>query len=96
VALWCSVGHWNAWFDALVYINSESKIVLQLLLRRLIQQMTLLAEQMNRYEAVEQRPLPAEAVKAAITILTVGPIILVYPFLQRYFVKGIFVGSLKG
>ena len=96
VALWCSVGHWNAWFDALIYINSESKIVLQLLLRRLIQQMTLLSEQINRFEIIERKPLPTEAVKAAITILTIGPIILLYPFLQRYFVKGILVGSLKG
>jgi putative aldouronate transport system permease protein len=96
VALWCSVGHWNAWFDALIYINSESKIVLQLLLRRLIQQMTLLAEQINNFELIERKPLPTEAVKAAITILTIGPIILLYPFLQRHFVKGIFVGSLKG
>ena len=58
--------------------------------------MTLLSEQINRFEIIERKPLPTEAVKAAITILTIGPIILLYPFLQRYFVKGILVGSLKG
>jgi putative aldouronate transport system permease protein len=97
VALWTAVGHWNAWFDALIYLNTESKIVLQLLLRRLMQEMTLLAEQMNRFGALdEKRELPSEGVKAAITILTIGPIVAAYPFLQKYFIKGIFMGSLKG
>lgn len=96
IALWAAVGHWNSWFDALIYLKSESKIVLQLLLRRLIQEMTLMAEQMKEFKSIEQDELPSEAVKAAITILTIGPIILLYPFLQKYFIKGIFMGSLKG
>jgi putative aldouronate transport system permease protein len=96
VALWSAVGHWNAWFDALIYLKSENKIVLQLLLRRLIQEMTLLSEQMNSFMAIEKTELPSAAVKAAITILTIGPIIIAYPFLQKHFIKGIFLGSLKG
>lgn len=96
VALWTSVGHWNAWFDALIYINSESKVVLQLLLRRMLQEMTILGEQTNRFELIEHKELPQAAVKAAVTMLTIGPIVLMYPFLQRHFVKGILVGSLKG
>jgi len=97
IALWTAVGHWNSWFDALIYMKSESKIVLQLLLRRLIQEMTLLAEQMNRFNALdERRELPSEGGKAAITILTIGPIVAAYPFLQKHFIKGIFMGSLKG
>jgi len=96
VALWTAVGHWNAWFDALIYLKSENKIVLQLLLRRLIQEMTLLSEQMNSFMAIEKTELPSAAVKAAITILTIGPIIVAYPFLQKHFIKGIFLGSLKG
>ena len=48
------------------------------------------------HEMLDQRQLPTEAVKAATTILTIGPIVLVYPFIQKYFIKGIFVGSLKG
>jgi putative aldouronate transport system permease protein len=96
IALWAAVGHWNSWFDALIYLKSESKIVLQLLLRRLIQEMTLMAERMEKFTNIEKNELPSEAVKAAITILTIGPIILLYPFLQKYFIKGIFMGSLKG
>jgi len=98
VALWAAVGHWNAWFDALVYIRSDSKVVLQLLLRRMIVEAEerfrrmLLTFQLE--EDVEELPMPA--VKAAVTLLTIGPIILVYPFIQRYFIRGILVGSLKG
>ena len=96
VALWKGVYHWNAWFDAWIYIRSESKIVLQLLLRRLLQDIAQTMERLKAFRVEEDQPLPTEAVKAAISLLTIGPIILVYPFLQRYFVKGIFIGSLKG
>ena len=97
IALWTMVLHWNSWFDALIYLRDESKIVLQLLLRRL-----LLAEQATLDRIREfggpidaEDRLPSEAVKAATTLITIGPIILVYPLLQRYFIKGIFLGSLK-
>jgi len=96
VALWVAVGHWNAWFDALIYINSEKKLVLQLLLRRLIQEMTLLSDPMNSFMASENTRIPSEGVKSAIVILTIGPIVALYPFLQKYFIKGVFMGSLKG
>lgn len=96
VALWVAVGHWNAWFDALIYINTEKKLVLQLLLRRLIQEMTLLSQPMNEFMASENTRIPSEGVKAAIVMLTIGPIVALYPFLQKYFIKGVFMGSLKG
>ena len=97
IALWIAVWHWNQWFDALIYLSSERKIVLQLLLRRMIQQMTQLQnEQMQQYMELQEVELPTQSVRAAITILTIGPIIFFYPFLQKYFVKGIFLGSLKG
>ena len=96
VALWTAVWHWNSWFDALIYLKSESKIVLQLLLRRLIQETTLLRDALGNFIERDRIELPTEAVKAAVTVLTIGPIIFLYPFLQRYFIKGIFLGSLKG
>jgi putative aldouronate transport system permease protein len=97
IALWIAVWHWNQWFDALIYLSSERKIVLQLLLRRMIQQMTAMQNaEMQQYMALEEVELPTESVRAAITIITIGPIIFFYPFLQKYFVKGIFLGSLKG
>jgi len=100
IFLWSAVAHWNAWFDWLVYMRSDSKIVLQMILRRLLmKQMQILAAIMEFGSAgdLEQlSELPSEAVKAATTLITIGPIILLYPFLQRYFIKGIFIGSLKG
>lgn len=97
IALWVAVAHWNAWFDALIYINDERKLVLQLILRRMVQQMTFEQQaQLERFMVLEQEELPTEAVKAAVVMLTIGPIVLFYPFLQKYFVKGVLLGSLKG
>ena len=97
IALWTAVGHWNAWFDAMIYIRSESKVVLQLLLQRLIQMVqTATSTNVERWADLEDVELPTEAVKAAIIVITIGPIVLFYPFLQKYFIKGIFLGSLKG
>ena len=97
VALWTAVGHWNEWFNALIYMRSESKDVLQLILRRML--MTLDLEDNNalsEFRLEREVELPSEALKAAVTMLTIGPIVLLYPFLQKYFIKGVFVGSLKG
>ena len=95
VALWAAVGHWNAWFDALIYIRSKNKEVLQLVLQRMMNLLNFMKE----LEEVELKLLievPSEAAQAATVLITIGPIILVYPFVQRYFVKGIMIGSLKG
>jgi putative aldouronate transport system permease protein len=98
IALWIAVGHWNAWFDALIYIRSEQKVVLQILLRRLYEEMDVfgIGNRMESFMMDEKIDLPTESVKAAIIVLTIGPIIMVYPFLQKHFVKGVFMGSLKG
>jgi putative aldouronate transport system permease protein len=96
IALWSAVNHWNRWFDALLYIRSDSKIVLQLLLRRLIQEMMTVSDALENFQKIDKVSVPIPSVRAAITILTIGPIILVYPFIQKYFVKGVFIGSLKG
>ena len=55
-----------------------------------------MTEHMDRFADAENLEMPSYAVQAAVTILTIGPIILVYPFIQKYFIKGIFIGSLKG
>lgn len=91
LALWTAVGHWNAWFDSMLYMQDQSKIVLQLFLRRLV--ISAEGDPMLPLPTNEQAP---EMVKAAIIMFTALPILMVYPFLQRFFVKGIMVGSLKG
>ena len=97
IALWSAVFHWNEGFHALIFINDESKLVLQLILRR----MMLLLTSDELFDMLDWQDLagiilPTKAVRAAVMILTIGPIVAVYPFLQRHLIKGIFVGGLKG
>ncbi|WP_233354832.1 carbohydrate ABC transporter permease [Paenibacillus sp. JZ16] len=91
LALWAAVAHWNNWFDAMLYMQDKTKITLQLLLRRLV--IANMADPMMPVPTEEEDP---EMVKAAIIMFTALPILVVYPFLQRYFVKGVMVGSIKG
>lgn len=97
IALWTMVGHWNAWFDAMIYINSNDKQVLQTMLRKIMHtsndETLVAARQALGIGLTDANP---ETLKAAFIFLTIGPIVLVYPFLQKYFVKGIMIGSLKG
>ncbi len=93
--LWSAVFHWNEWFHALLFVKGRDKWVIQFILRRMLAHIGLVQGEMEEFEA-EIALMPKEAVQAAVTVLTIGPIILVYPFIQKYFAKGVFVGSVKG
>lgn len=98
VALWQMVGQWNSWFDNMIYCRrSASLTTLQYLLRRMLDSLTASTSTASGVEAmgalVDTNP---DTIKAATTILVVLPIVAVYPFLQKYFVKGIMVGAVKG
>ena len=95
IALWSMVGHWNAWFDCLIYITDPSKQVLQIVLRRVVLEGSVQMMNPNAAEFTDQIVNP-ENIKAATIITATVPIIMIYPFLQKYFVTGIMVGSLKG
>ena len=88
IGLWYAVAHWNAWFDAAIYINDYNKMPLQLLLRDImIRRSGPQAPFPGLAEALEMlEPPPAESLRAAMIIVTTLPIVLVYPFIQRYFV----------
>ena len=94
VALWMAVGHWNAYFDALVYINDRTKYVLQIILRRVLieqqEDMFITGTMMD----MSAKPT-AETQKAALIMISTLPIILLYPLLQKYFVRGIVLGAVK-
>jgi putative aldouronate transport system permease protein len=92
--LWTAVEHWNAWFDCLIYINTARKQVLQLMLRRLVIEGTQQAVQLDNQfnDLLQANP---DTIKAATIMVVTLPILILYPFLQKYFVKGIVVGSLK-
>nr|WP_246079166.1 carbohydrate ABC transporter permease [Paenibacillus piri] len=96
VGLWSAVNHWNAWFDGLLYIQDTSKMLLQTYLRRLIVENRSEEVQILMDQAVGAMDVIPETVKASTLMVATLPIIILYPFLQKYFVKGILVGSLKG
>ncbi|WP_135556093.1 carbohydrate ABC transporter permease [Paenibacillus cymbidii] len=93
LALFYGVGFWNAFMSVLIYINSSAKYTLTVLVQQMIQSQSLLVEQM-RMDGVEQS-LP-DSIKSAAVIVMVLPMLVVYPFLQKYFVKGVMLGSVKG
>ena len=100
IALFSAVAHWNGWFEAMVYSRSRDLRVLQLMIRDLIADLRVAVlqdwwEQM-RLAGIDIEPFPPEAVQAATIVITIGPIIFIYPFIQKYFAKGVMLGSLKG
>ena len=92
LTLFYAVGQWNSYFSALLYTSSRrDKWTLQLLLREII---TTSASMLDDGTAIET--LPAESIRYATIVLATAPILCVYPFLQKYFVKGMMVGAVKG
>ena len=94
LTLWQMVGNWNAWFDCLLYINDRSKYVLQIMLRELQTTVAAITEGGAGVDA-SQAP-PSDGIIAASNLFVILPIVCVYPFLQKYFVKGITLGAVKG
>lgn len=95
LALFMAVAHWNSWYDSLMYITDNSKIVVQVLLQRIIQEsdVSLITQGLVNPDATE---FTSETVKAATVIVAILPILLFYPFIQKYFTKGIMLGAVKG
>ncbi len=91
IGLFYAVWHWNSWFDAAMFIHDSSKLPMQNLLRSIL----LGATSSDMIATGESTP-PTESLKSAAIIITSLPILVVYPFIQKYFVKGFMVGSVKG
>lgn len=94
ISLFCMVHHWNAWFDGMIYMRSPSKFPLQTYLRNLVLKFD--ASQMSGDDFGLLELLSNESIKSAQIIIAIIPILCVYPFLQKYFVKGIVLGGVKG
>ena len=92
ITLFYAVDYWNAYFYSLIYITKRQMLPMQAILRQVL--MTTEIETLM-YDAAVQT-LPSEMLKDAMIVVTALPIICLYPFIQRYFVKGVMVGSLKG
>lgn len=94
--LFYAVGHWNSYFGAMIYMtNARDKWPLQVLLREIIIMANAAAGDMANLDPDFVKP-PEQSVKMAVIVVSTVPIMCVYPFLQKYFVKGVMVGALKG
>jgi putative aldouronate transport system permease protein len=94
IALFAMVGHWNSWFDGLILMNKPQNYPLQSYIQTIVVQRTY--SMMTREEIQELASISDKTLRAAQIFLGSLPIILVYPFLQKFFVKGIVLGSVKG
>ena len=96
IALYCAVGIWNSYFDAFIYLSDKSKFPLQVVLRNI-----LILNQMDMSAVADLRDMASRQgmsnlLKYAIIVVSSAPLLALYPFVQKYFVKGIMVGSVKG
>lgn len=102
IALYTLVGHWNSYFAALLYLNDDAKFPLQLVLRNILlenQQLKIMESSSldsRQLEAIQRRAMMAETMKYALIFISSLPVLVAYPFVQKYFVKGVMIGAVKG
>jgi putative aldouronate transport system permease protein len=96
IGMFYAVGHWNAWFNAVIYLRDSSRYPLQLWLRMIVLQNQVKDITEAGAVALEADNTVADTIKFAVIVVAVLPILCVYPFVQKYFVKGVMVGSVKG
>lgn len=101
VALWCAVGAWNSWFDTFIYCSSkESLTTLQYEMMKLLSASMNSGSNQSAASVYGSRPavdsVTPVSMQAAVTVVASLPILLIYPFLQKYFVKGVTIGAVKG
>lgn len=96
IALYYAVAHWNSYFNAFLYLNDPDKKPLQLVLREILVLNSINQEQLLMAEENQAQIGMAELLKYSVIIVASLPVIIMYPFVQRYFVKGVMIGSVKG
>lgn len=94
IALFYAVGHWNDYFSAMIYLSDSSKETVQIVLRRIVLLAQGIQADIMDYDALGVPP--DKAVKMAATVVATVPILIVYPFVQKYFTKGVMIGAVKG
>jgi ABC-type glycerol-3-phosphate transport system permease component len=101
IGLFYGVGHWNSFFNALIYLRSEALYPLQLVLRNILllnQQLLMDLESIpaEQFEWYARQAMMAEVIKYALIFVASAPVLIAYPFVQRHFVKGVMIGAIKG
>lgn len=95
IGLFLALGYWNEWYNASLYIDTATKYPLQYFLQKMVNQ-TSIDSLTSLGHVIDAASVPTQSVKMATAVLATGPIILLYPFVQRFFVSGLTVGSVKG
>jgi len=95
IGLMYALQYWNDWWNALMFINDKKLYTLQFYLYNILSNVNAISSGRVPSGAAANMELPAETVKMAVTVITIGPIIFLYPFVQRFFVKGIMTGAVK-
>jgi putative aldouronate transport system permease protein len=97
IGLFTALNYWNEWFNAMLFIDKNNMMPLQYYLYKMLSQMTMIRSLLSKVPqlAATVKP-PEESFKMAMTVVTIGPILLLYPYLQKYFIKGIMIGAVKG
>ena len=95
MGLFQALHYWNDWYNAMLYLNTDTKYPLQYMLYDLLNRSTAMA-QIASLTGLVVEDLPTYSLKMAMAVVATGPIVLVYPFVQRFFIKGITVGFVKG
>ncbi|MBR2566338.1 MAG: carbohydrate ABC transporter permease [Paenibacillus sp.] len=96
MVLFYAVGHWNSYFNALIYLSDRDKYPLQLFLREILVQGQMQEMVDISNDSLARSMMDAEAIKYAAVIITNLPMLILYPFLQKYFIKGVMIGAVKG
>ena len=98
VALLIFLGKWNSWFESMLYIKNQELVSLQYFLQRIMRNIQLLKESSETGQSLTQgsMDIPGETARMAMAVLVAGPALFVFPFFQKYFVKGLTVGGVKG
>lgn len=95
IGLFLALGYWNEWYNAMLYIQSADKFPLQYFLQKMVNQ-TNIQNLISKGITFDVSKLPTQSIKMATAVIATGPIILLYPFVQRYFIGGLTVGAVKG
>lgn len=96
LALLVGLGYWNDWLNGLYYINKDTLYSIQVLLNRMLLDTQFLMSSASQGMNIDTSQLPSTGIKMAIAVMGILPILVVYPFLQKYLVQGITIGAVKG
>jgi putative aldouronate transport system permease protein len=96
LSLYYAVGYWNSYFSAMMYINDRSKYPLQLFLREVLVMNQAQNMMDSSAEEMARQAMRAETIKYSVIVVSSVPMLILYPFVQKFFVKGVMIGALKG